>query len=60
MIAIGASILMPLYSLIKDTNTASLKLVEDNENLKSKIENLQKNLDNTKQEIDELKKNVKN
>jgi deoxycytidine triphosphate deaminase len=50
IVAIGASILMPLYSLIKDTNTASLKLVEDNENLKLRIKNLEKDLEKIKDE----------
>ena len=50
LISIIAAIIYPTWTLINDTNIASIKLVENNEKMLFKIENLEKELKNLKNE----------
>lgn len=48
LIGIAAAIIYPTWTLINDTNIASTKLVENNEKMSQKIDNIEKELNNIK------------
>ncbi len=56
LVALLLAVIYPTYSLIKDTNSASLRLVEDNAKLKIEVKQIQKKMQILQQKVESNRK----